>query len=275
MEHPENITEIVNDIAVIADDLSEDETERQTMGYLHQLQRMTKDPITLGKQTAWRFRQTADTLDFLWINCKKAHIAVTSAGILGGALTIGGGIATVMSAGAATPLLLIGLGFGFAGAGTNIALSFIEAAVNSNEIKKAEKEWKETLDRLRNMERSLQEWMKKSGKLSLKIRRLVRRLTSNGVASFCAKAGVQLADKVLGATAKASAQAVDDVAGAGTKAGAKALGKVIIGVSAVFLVVDVIDLGFTINDLVEKKGSDAATFLRAKADPLDQICSVC
>jgi len=52
MEHPENITEIVNDIAVIADDLSEDETEQQTMGYLHQLQRMTKDPITLGKQTA-------------------------------------------------------------------------------------------------------------------------------------------------------------------------------------------------------------------------------
>lgn len=147
--------------------------------------------------------------------------------------------------------------------------------MNSNEIKKAEKEWKEILDRLRKMERSLQEWMKKSGQLSLKIRRLVRRLTSNGVASFCAKAGVQLADEVLGATAKASAQAVDDVAGAGTKAGAKALGKVIIGVSAVFLVVDVIDLGFTINDLVEKKGSDAATFLRAKADPLDQICSVC
>ena len=57
-------------------------------------------------------------------------------------------------------------------------------------------------------------------------------------------------------------------------AGTKLIGKVIIGVSAAFLVWDAIDLRLSINDLVKKKGSDAAKVLRAKADQLDKICSV-
>lgn len=32
---------------------------------------------------------------------------------------------------------------------------------------------------------------------------------------------------------------------------------------------DAIDLSFTINDLIQNKGSDAAKFLREKADELD------
>ena len=297
MEHPENIEELVHEIAGISDALSEDETEQQTKEYLHQLQGMTTETINLTRKTVWRFRQAADTLDFLWKNCKKTHMAGTTAGILGGALSIGGGIATIFSAGAATPLLLLGIGLGFAGASTNVVVSYIEAAMNSNEIKKAEKEWQETVDRLNIMEKNLQEWMKKSGKLSVGVDdllHLVRRLTPNGVAAFCAlmaelqgtgqataagaqgaaKAGAPLADDALGAAAKAGAQSADDFAGAGAKVGAKALGKVIIGVSAFFLVIDVIDLGFTIKDLVEKNGSDAAMFLRAKADQLEEICSV-
>ena len=46
-------------------------------------------------------------------------------------------------------------------------------------------------------------------------------------------------------------------------------GQVIIGVSAAFLVWDAIDLGFSITDLVRKRGSDSAKVLREKAALLE------
>ena len=46
-------------------------------------------------------------------------------------------------------------------------------------------------------------------------------------------------------------------------------GKVIVGVSAAFLVWDAIDLGVTLSDLIRKKGSAAAKILRDKADELE------
>ena len=47
-------------------------------------------------------------------------------------------------------------------------------------------------------------------------------------------------------------------------------GQVIVGVSAAFLVWDVIDLGFTVTDLVTKKGSKAGGVLREKANQLEE-----
>ena len=292
MEDPESIQEIVNRIEVITHDLSQHETDTQTMN--HHVQEITKEARALGQQTARRFRQMADTLDFLWETCQKAQVGGTSAAILGGILTICGGIATISSAGAATPLMLTGIGFGLSGAGTKIVASFIEAAMNSNEIKKAEEEWKETINDIKNMENKLQELLKKSGKRWPSADRfldLVRRLAFNSVVAFFALKAEQAAGQVsVQATANVGGKAVpkaggqelaraglntvDDVAGAGAKTSSKALGKMIIGVSAVFLVLDAIERGFTIRDLVSKKGADAAKFLRAKAEELDQKCSL-
>lgn len=47
-------------------------------------------------------------------------------------------------------------------------------------------------------------------------------------------------------------------------------GQVIVGVSAAFLVWDVIDLGINVKDLVTKKGSKAGSILRQKADQLEE-----
>ena len=58
--------------------------------------------------------------------------------------------------------------------------------------------------------------------------------------------------------------------GAGVKSGAQLAGKVIIAVSAVMLVLDVIDLHYTIEDLINKKGSGAAKHLRKEADKLEE-----
>ena len=83
-----------------------------------------------------------------------------------------------------------------------------------------------------------------------------------------AKAAGKAAAKAAG---KASAGAADDVLQAGIKAGGKLAGGLIIGISTVFLTWDIINLGFTIRDLVEKKGSDAAKELKQKAEILENI----
>ena len=87
------------------------------------------------------------------------------------------------------------------------------------------------------------------------------------------KAVLQSVDDVLRATGQTGAQAADDVVQAGAKAGSKVVGKVvgkvIIGVNVVFVVWDTIELGFTIRDLVENKGSEAAKVLRQKAEKLE------
>ena len=61
------------------------------------------------------------------------------------------GVATVMTAGAATPLFIAGMGVGFIGAGTNIAGNIKESLTNSKEINKADSDLKEALDSIENV----------------------------------------------------------------------------------------------------------------------------
>lgn len=80
-----------------------------------------------------------------------------------------------------------------------------------------------------------------------------------------------LVDAVEGGTAgvKAGASTIGKAGKAGATVSAKAAGGVIIGVSAVFVVWDAVDLGFNIRDLVINKGCDAAPYLREKAKELE------
>ena len=64
------------------------------------------------------------------------------------------------------------------------------------------------------------------------------------------------------------------MAQAGAKAGSKAgkyAGKVLIAANIAFLMVDCIDLGFTVRDLVKNKGSEAAKDLSKKAKQLEDL----
>ena len=91
-------------------------------------------------------------------------------------------------------------------------------------------------------------------------------------AKSAGKAGAESTGKAGAKEAgKAGAGAADDVFQAGTKAGSNLAGGLIIGISSVFLAWDIVDLGCTIRDLVEKKGSDAAKGLRQKAEILENI----
>ena len=93
---------------------------------------------------------------------------------------------------------------------------------------------------------------------------------SKAGAQAAGKVGAEAASESVQGAVKASGQVADDVVGAGVKSGAQLAGKVIIAVSAVMLVLDVIDLHYTIEDLINKKGSGAAKHLREEADKLEE-----
>ena len=71
----------------------------------------------------------------MWRDCRIASTIGNIAGILGGVLTIGGGIATFFYRGRCYPLLMAGISLGVAAAGT----AAVEAVVNSKQIRKVEK----------------------------------------------------------------------------------------------------------------------------------------
>jgi len=284
--------------------------KQQAAEDLNKFKGNVKKLTSKASTTAQFLRLLADKLDEVWKDCKTAHAAGTSASIVGGLLTLGGGVATFMTAGAATPLLVLGMAFGGAGAATNIIAGRIEASVNSKELERAQNALKETIGCLNTVNETIQKWQdrKEIGRLlciyslalhTLKktdpVIKLLRQVISHsyamakeyltrvyafGTKMTCAKVAAHVAagtsDDVVGALTKTGAQSADDVVGTGVKAGAnasKTAGKVIMGISAVFLVFDSIDLYSTIQKLIEERGSEAAKELRIIADRLDKECS--
>ena len=300
--------------------LPEDE-KQQDKRDLKELQEKTERMNSHARETIRSLRAAAKKLDNVWRDYKTAHAVGTSVGIVGGLLSIEGGIATVMTAGTATPLLVAGLSLGGAGVTTNIGAAAVEALINSAEIKKAEEQLGETMNSINEVNRIVQKilmaketarliyiyylakTLKLGGRAVLKIlRELVffsagtptkmvvqvaetamacaqtvtqasAKAATQGGAQGAGKAAAQSVDDVVRATGQAGAQAADDVVQAGARAGSEAVGeavgKVVIVVNVAFVVWDAIDLGFTIRDLVENKGSEAAKVLRQKADKLE------
>ena len=90
-------------------------------------------------------------------DCKIAHAAGTTGGIIASCLALAG--VTVATGGAATPVLLAGLGFGIGGAVTNIGTNCVESSINSAQIKKAEKLLGEALDSINVVHTTVQSWL--------------------------------------------------------------------------------------------------------------------
>lgn len=120
---------------------------------------MKVEDMDLAKRNAIeQLYATADYLDKVWWDCRIASVAGNSAGIIGGVLTIGGGIATVLTAGAATPLLIAGIAFGAAGATTNLGTAAAEAAINSTQLQDAEKAFQGAHESVKKVTEQIQEW---------------------------------------------------------------------------------------------------------------------
>ena len=121
--------------------LPEDE-KQQDRRDLKELQEKTERMNSNAKETAESLRTAAKKLDNVWRDCKTAHAVGTSFGIVGGLLSIGGGIATLMTAGTATPLLVAGLSLGGAGATTNIGAAAVESHITQLKSKRQKNNWR-------------------------------------------------------------------------------------------------------------------------------------
>ncbi|CAH3018061.1 unnamed protein product, partial [Porites evermanni] len=134
-----------------------------------------------------------------------------------------------MTGGAAAPLLGVGTALGVTAACTNLGTSAVEAKLNSNIIKEAERAVEEanrTIQKVKNQINELRE-----------------------------------------VKSKFPSSAIHNVA----KASTKSTGAFIIGVSVVFLIVDIIDLNYKVRDIVKNKGSGAARVFRGKANEYEAI----
>lgn len=300
-------------------DLSEAEKE-QGRKDLNELRRKVKEMVFKANVTVKSLRSAADKLDRVWNDCQRAKAMGTSSGIIGGVATLAGGIATLMSAGAASPLLLVGMGFAVAAAGTKLGTGFVESSINSTEIKKAEKDLKETFDCINSVQKTVQLWLdrKEEARLlyvyclamhTLQLSDPVTKLLQQAISSVssipdviwhaatklcmevsqsCSQAAVQAGAQAAGqAGIQAAEQAGVQAAGqagkqAAEQAGVQAAGQagaqaavsaggLIICFSIAFLVWGAIDLNFTIRAIIENRGSEAASFLRGKADDLEEV----
>ena len=247
-------------------------------------------------------RNAADYLDQVWKDCKIASAVGSSAAITGGVLTVLGGVATVMTAGAATPLLIAGTAFGVAGACTNLGTSAVEASINSAIIQEAD-------GAVEGANRAIQEVRQrinkmKTGKSQVRLLFLaglatrmlgknhlavafIKDLLSTDLLSKALPAVTDAAKAISALASKAEIETVKTVSEAagntateegskavgkgGNQGGAKAAGGLIIGVSTAVIVLDVIDLAFTVRDIVNNEGSDAARVLRGKANEYEAI----
>ena len=91
--------------------------------------------VSAREDTIRKLRASADYLDSIWFRCKVSRTVGTSTSVVGGSLTIAGGILTLTTAGAAAPLLIAGIATSSVGAATNIGTSLIERIINSKQVK--------------------------------------------------------------------------------------------------------------------------------------------
>lgn len=108
------------------------------------------------------------------------------------------------------------------------------------------------------------------------VRRVSTKVSAKAAEKIGTKVGANATGKASGVVSKAAGNTATKegskaVGKASVQGGAKAAGGLIIGVSTAFIVLDVIDLAFTVRDIVNNEGSDAARVLREKANEYEAI----
>jgi len=241
--------------------------------------------VVARQDTIAKLERAADYLDSVWLRCRVSKTMGTSVSLVGGGLTIAGGILTIATAGVATPVLIAGIATSSVGAATNIGTSIVEKLLNSKQIKDLNAAFERDKMLTTKFERQIEEVKRHqdSPHLSLLYYSIKQFLGADHLLMAILKEVlVEVLVDVKGEEEKKEMASLmnskDGVqynpldAGALVEGGKvigqnsfKMAGQVIIGVSAAFLVWDAIDLGFTISDLVRKKGSQSAKVLRDKA----------
>ena len=280
--------------AEFADELEKEDFEADLLS----LSCSVRQLVDARTETIQKLRASAAYLDSVWLRCRVSRTMGTSASVVGGGLTIAGGVLTTLTAGAAAPVLIAGLATSSLGAATNIGASLVEKIVNSKQIREMNSAFSRDKEITLKLESQLEEMKqyRRSENLQCLLEHLEAVLgpqhllvailrgslahnlnTRHSLAAGLSSQGENTA-MVEGDSQGEQEEVNYNPLDAGVLVeGGKVIGQnsirvagqVIIGISAAFLVWDVIDLGFTITDLVKKQGSKAARTLKQKAEMLE------
>lgn len=231
-----------------------------------------------AQKTARGLRKIADRLDEAWWEHKIKFASASFVFLIGGIMTHRTGSAT-------------GVGFGIAGAVVSIKASVIKDFKDLEDCKVARKLLEETKDnfiavrkiihakshKAANGQDLTRTPMAKEAVTFLKKAGLGAQAAFQNGTKEAARAGAQVADDAVqvGAktltleVAKNEAQFVNVLAEAGWRTVVNSHKNLLAPLNTAILLLDAVDLGFTIMDLVQNKGSDAAKDLREKAREIE------
>ena len=117
--------------------------------------------VEARRDTVDRLVAGADYLDCVWLRCRVSRSLGTTTSLLGGGLTIAGGVLALATAGTATPLLLAGLATSSAGTAANIGTGLMEKVVNSRQVKQLDTAFerdREVVEKLAGQLGRLEQW---------------------------------------------------------------------------------------------------------------------
>ena len=238
-------------------------------------------------------RDAAKKLDQVWEDCKKARYVSTGA-VLGGILMVGGGIASLMTAGAATPFLASGISLVVGGTVANIGTVIYEQIKNSKEIKKAEDLLSKLLTGISEIDEIAQSKLGTKGENNLLYLRYlaetqelndpIQKMLSE-LAEFKIKQAMDAKERLIRQKVTlvpedflqtvTKAPSKSNFNARSSKAVSKVQGKssdiVSLNGNISKIIWDTEMLGSTIRDVVENNGSKAAQILRKKADELEKL----
>jgi len=136
-----------------AEQLEKEDFEDEVRGLSSSIRQL----VDARQETIAKLRASADYLDSIWMRCRVTKTMGTSTSILGGGLTIAGGILTTLTAGAAAPVLIAGLATSSVGAATNIGTSMVEKILNSRQIKEMNSAFERDKDITLKLEAQIEE----------------------------------------------------------------------------------------------------------------------
>lgn len=245
-----------------------------------------------ARKSAESLRKAADYLDEVYKNCKTASAIGSTSSIVGCLCTIAGVYFTPITAVVVSPFLMVGNALGLTGALVNLFAHKIEFSANSSRIKEAEAALQNVSQHVDEVWGQIRMLIENKDKLQLlavvKLAEDMYGLSGLTVALIKNYVDPNLLPKVMSecvlklmskcAVKFGVTTATREVVEGGSKSGAvRAVeavakrAKIIVGVSVVFLVLNSIDLHFTVQDIIKKKGSYASELLRRKADELEAI----
>ena len=118
-----------NDVQCQSEAKEESACKKQIVEELFQLKSEFRHWTEIRATTIQRLREIADYIDTVSRRTGIAKVVGSGGGAVGGGLTLVGGLLTIMSAGAALPVLLVGTGIGLASGVTGGAAAITEKII--------------------------------------------------------------------------------------------------------------------------------------------------